>query len=263
MARRNDPPPSRRERRAQARFDRSPEPRRRQSRHVARPAWQSPVALVTGAAILIGLAVIAFARPSVPDDQVGLVGPPTSYAADLVDGELLGSPTAPVLIELYSDFQCPACKLFVTAQLQRLTTEFVVPGTVRIQAKDIAFLGRGQPDESLELTAGAACAAEQDRYWTFHDFIFWNQGRENLGDHDAAFIARVADAAGVDRTAWDACMAGPEVRTAIRAATNAALGAGIDSTPTLVVNSQRVVGVPNYDELAALIRSMAPGPSPS
>lgn len=263
MARRNDPPTSRRDRRAQARLDRPSEPSRRPSRHVARPAWQSPVALVTGAAILIGLAVIAFARPSVPDDQVGLIGPPTSYAADLVDGELLGSPDAPVLIELYSDFQCPACKLFVTGQLQRLTTEFVVPGIARIEAKDIAFLGTGQPDESLELAAGAACAAEQDRYWTFHDFIFWNQGRENRGDHDAAFLGRVADAAGLDRAAWDACLARADVRPAIESATTTSLGAGINSTPTLVVNGQKVVGVPNYDELAALIRSMAPAPSPS
>jgi protein-disulfide isomerase len=263
MARRNDPPQTRRERRAQARLDRPGEPRRRPSRHAPRPVWQSPVVLVTGAAILIGIAVIAFARPPEPGGQVGLFAPPTSYAADLVDAELLGSPSAPVLIELYSDFQCPACKLFVTGQLQRLTTEFVVPGTVRIEAKDIAFLGQGQPDESVELAAGAACAAEQDRYWTFHDFIFWNQGRENRGDHDAEFIARVADSAGLDRAAWDTCMARTDVRPAIESTTTAALGAGINSTPTLVVNGQPVVGVPNYDELAALIRSLAPAALPS
>lgn len=262
MARRNDTPRSRRERRAQARLERPAGPRQRSSRHVPRPAWQSPVVLVTAAAVVIGIAIIAFARPSEPPGGAGLIGPPTSYATDLVDGEVLGSATAPVVIQLYSDFQCPACKVFVTGQLQRLTSEFVVPGTVRVEARDIAFLGRGSPDESLELAAGAACAAEQDRYWQFHDLVFWNQGRENRGDHDGEFIARVADAAGVDRAAWDACLASSDVRPALEAATTAALAAGVDSTPTLVVNGQPVVGVPDYDRLAELIRKLAAPPSP-
>ncbi len=257
------PPPTRRERRAQARTDRVAEPRRRPSRHPARPAWQSPVVLVTGAAVLIGLIVVLFARPPERGGEAGLFAPATTYPAELVDGEILGSPLAPVVIQLYSDFQCPACKLFVTGQLERLTREFVVPGTLRIEARDIAFLGRGQPDESLELAVGAACAAEQDRYWSFHDFVFWNQGRENRGDHDAEYLARVADASGVERVAWDACLARTDVRQAIRSATSAAMAAGISSTPTLIVNGQAIVGVPDYDELATLIRSLAPVSSPA
>jgi protein-disulfide isomerase len=216
------------------------------------------------AAVLIGIAVIVVALPKSPSSEGELVTPPTSYPADLVDGLVVGSATAPVVIELYSDFQCPACQLFVTERLPRLLADFVKPGIVRIEAKDIAFLGRGTPDESLELAAGAACAAEQDRYWTFHDLVFWNQGRENKGDHDAEFIGRVADAAGVDRTAFDACLARDDVRQDIEGQTTAALGAGIQSTPTLVVNEQNMGGgVPEYEQLAAFIRQLAASPTPS
>jgi protein-disulfide isomerase len=168
-----------------------------------------------------------------------------------------------VVIQLYSDFQCPACKLFVTTQLHRLIDEFVTPGAARIEAMDIAFLGRGQPDESLELAAGAACATEQDRYWQYHDLVFWNQGRENHGDHSPAFIGRVADAAGIDRAEWDACVARNDVRGPITSRTQAAMGNGVSSTPTLIVNGQALVGVPSYEQLAGLIRSLAGGsPSP-
>lgn len=258
------PPTSRRERRAQARLDRPAEPRRRPSRRAtARPVWQSPVALVSAAAVLIGIAIIAFARPPAPVTGGDLVTPPTTYAANLVDGENLGPSTAPVVLEVYSDFQCPACKQFATLQLPRLVTEFVNPGTLRIEARDIDLLGTGSPNESLELAAGAGCAAAQGRYWQFHDYVFWNQGRENMGDHDAAFIAAVADAAGVNRTDWDACLAQQATRTAIAARTTAAFGAGIGSTPTLVVNGQRYVGVQNYDQFAALIRQLAASPAPS
>ena len=225
--------------------------------------WQSPVVMVTGAAVLIGLAVIAFARPPAADNGSELNVPATSYAADLTDGETLGSSSAPVVLKLYSDFQCPACKAFVTQLLPGLVNDFVKPGTLRIEAMDIDFLGRGSRNESQELAAGAACAAEQDRYWQFHDYIFWNQLRENQGDYSKAFIERIADASGVDRAAWDACFAGNDVRPPIAARTSAAVADGVSSTPTLVVNGQRVVGVPKYDDLANLIRQLAASPAPS
>jgi protein-disulfide isomerase len=254
---------TRRERRAQARLDRPAAPRNRSTRRGPRPAWQSPVVLVSATAVLIGIAVIIFARPAAPPTGADLVAPPTSYAAELVNGETVGAASAPVVMELYSDFQCPACKLFVTQQLPLLMSEFVRAGTLRIEARDIDILSGTAASESLELAAGAACAAPQGKYWEFHDYIFWNQGRENRGDHNAAFIASIADAVGVDRAAWDACLAKPETRTQITTRTQTALGAGISSTPTLVVNGQAITGVPNYAQIADLIRQLAANPAPS
>jgi protein-disulfide isomerase len=208
-------------------------------------------------AVLIAAVFIAFGGARAPSATAELVQPPTTYSADIVARDVLGSRTAPVVIELYADFQCPACRKLVTEQLPRLLVDFVRPGTLRIEARDIDILGRGDPNESLELAAGARCAAEQGRYWQFHDLVFWNQGRENRGDHDAAFIARIADGAGVDRTAWDACLARPDVRKAIQDQTTTAALAGVSSTPTLRINGQVSVGVPDYDRLAALIRQLA------
>jgi len=258
-------PQSRRDRRAAARQER-PAPQRHRRRTGGAPVWRSPIALVTVSAIVLGAALVFLALPK-PSGHAGeLISPPGEYPAGVTRGDVIGSATAPVVIQLYADFQCPACRLFVTDQLHRLIDEFVVPGKVRLEAKDVAFLGRGTPDESLELAAGAACATEQDRYWQFHDLVFWNQGRENQGDHDVAFIGRIAEAAGVDRAEWDACVARSDVRPAIASRTTAAATQGINRTPTLVVNGQAVVGVPSYDQLAGLIRSMAtasPAPNTS
>lgn len=220
------------------------------------------MALVTATAVVIGLVVVFLALPRDGGDGTELRIPTTSYPSELIDGDVVGAANAPVVIELYSDFQCPACQLFVTERMPRLLNDYVRGGTVRIEARDIAFLGTGNPDESLELAAGAACAAAQDRYWTFHDLVFWNQGRENRGDHNTAFIQRIADKAGVDRAAFDACFAGAEVRSPINATTAQAAAAGINSTPTLVVNGERIVGVPAYADLAALIDRLA-GQSPA
>ena len=253
-------PLSRRERRAIARREQAERPvrRARQRRSGPRPAWQSPMAIVTLLAVALGVILVALAwRPASPPAGAQLVTAPTTYPADLTDGTTLGSATAPVVIQLYADFQCPICRDFVTEQLPRLVTDYVKPGIVRIEAKDLDILGKGSPDESLELAAGAACAAQQDRYWAFHDLVFWNQRRENKGDHDAAFIASVAAESGVDVAAWNACNSAADGRQAIRSATRVALAAGIQATPTLVVNGQRFVGLPVYTQLAALIDQLA------
>src|SRR6185369_10589768 len=161
--------------------------------------------------VAVAIVVVLFVRPATTQSTTELTIPSTRYSADMVNGEVVGSSTAPVAMEVFSDFQCPACRILVTTELSRLLTDFVVPGVLRIESKDIDVLGKGQPDESLELAAGARCAADQGRYWQFHDLVFWNQGRENRGDHDAAFIARIADQAGLDRTSWEACLARPDI----------------------------------------------------
>ncbi len=221
------------------------------------------MALVTGAALVLAAGFIALALPRDTGSDEELHEPHVAYPADLIAGEAIGPADAPVVMELYSDFQCPACRLFVTEQLHRLVGEFVTPGTLRIEARDIAFLGRGGRDESLELAAGARCAAEQGRYWTFHDLVFWNQGRENRGDHSEAFVDRIAAAAMLDANAFDACLARNDVRVAITDRTREAMAAGIDATPTLVINGRSIAGVPQYEQLAALIRELAAGSSPS
>src|SRR4051794_2787614 len=66
-------------------------------------------------AVLIGLAVVAFAmltgsRPGpTPGAEVAVARLPGSVTGE---GMSLGHADAPVTIELYEDFQCPACRLW-------------------------------------------------------------------------------------------------------------------------------------------------------
>lgn len=224
------------------------------------------MALVSAAALILGVVLVVVAtRPSTPSSSE-LTIPPTSYAGITIDGSTMGSKDAPVVIELFADFQCPACKQLVTTELPSLVADFVKPGIVRIETQDIDILGSGTPDESLELAAGAFCAAQQNRYWQYHDLAFWNQGRENKGDHNAAFITRVADQAGLDMTAWNTCNARTDIRPPIKALTSTAAAAGIHQTPTLRINGKLVVGVPDYSQLSVYITQLAAGtasPAPS
>jgi len=263
MARSTAPVLSRRDRRAQARAERpADEPRRTRRRSKPGP-WRSPLILTSAGALLVGVVLVAMAGGFKLGGTSDIVPPDTSYVGLPIDGASVGSSSAPVVMTVYSDFQCPACRLFVTTELPSLLRDFVRPGLVRIESMDITILDRGG-SESLDLAAGAACAAEQDRYWLYHDLVFWNQGRENRGDHDAAFIRRMAGAAGAYLAAFDACYARTDVRPPIRARTAASATSGVTVTPTLVINGQTVVGVPDYAELSAYLRSLVtPSPSPA
>lgn len=273
MSRPPTQPLTRRERRAQARYDRPVPQRKKVVRRVPagqRPGWQSPVVLTTLGALVIGLAIVAVALgPKLFGGSATLAMPETSYAGLAVDGESVGSASAPVVMQVYSDFQCPACKAFVISELPQLLRDLVAPGLLRIESKDIDIIDshKAGSTESLDLAVGAHCAAEQDKYWEFHDIVFWNQGGENVGDHNTAFIDRVATAADLDLTAFHACQARSDIKQPILDATTAAGKAGINSTPTLVVGTQVIPGVPDYSQLKALILQLAaratPTPVPS
>ncbi|HEX5589286.1 MAG TPA: thioredoxin domain-containing protein [Candidatus Limnocylindrales bacterium] len=269
MTRESQPPLTRRERRQLEREerpirDRTVRDRTRSTsrRSPKRPAWQSPMVLVTGAALVVALAIIVLNQKPAPSADGDLTTPPIAYSAEIVDGDSMGSPDAPVVMEVYSDFQCPFCARFVREQFVDLKARFVDTGILRIVGRDIALVGGGEFDESLEMATGAVCAAAQDRYWQFHDVIFWNQGRENRGDHDAAFIAAAADKAGVERGTWDACIAGSTARGEVRSLTVTTLGRGITGTPTVVLNGGTpIAGLPDPAMLVAQIQALAASPS--
>jgi protein-disulfide isomerase len=261
VTREPQPPLTRRERRTLERRDRPIRDRARAStrRPPSRPAWQSPFVLVSAAALVVAVAIIVLNQKPAPTNTGGeLFTPPITYAAGIVDGDSLGLAGAPVVMEVWSDFQCPVCGRLVREQYPTLKTQFVETGVLRIQARDIAFLGGGERDESLELAAGAMCAARQNRYWSFHDFVLWNQGRENASDYSASFLTAVANRSGVNRTEWDACMASDDVRSEVKAATQQALGAGINATPTIALNGGTPSpGLPDANTLIAQIQALA------
>jgi len=49
-----------------------------------------------------------------------------------IDNNTFGNPKAPILIEVFSDFQCPGCKYFHDNDFPRLMTDYVVPGKVYV-----------------------------------------------------------------------------------------------------------------------------------
>jgi protein-disulfide isomerase len=236
----------------------------------ARASRPSPLALASIGALVAGVALVGVmmilsapwsrepagrvSRASAPP-LIQPVEPSAVVPAGLVDGQAVGRPDAPVVMEVYGDFQCPVCGRFAREYLPRLVDEFVRDGALRIVDRPIAFLGTGRPDESVDAAVGATCAARQDRYWSYHDLLFANQAGENRGAFAWDRLRQMATSAGLDLSVYDGCVAEAAVAEAVRAATGHASEIGVNSTPTFVINGQKVVGLVPYDQLAAMIRA--------
>jgi protein-disulfide isomerase len=220
------------------------------------PIWRSPIAIITGVAVVAGLAlIVALGQPRTPAPSA-LNVPPTSYVPGLVDGDILGRADAPATLEIWSDFQCLFCGQLARTYLPTLISEFVVDGRLRIVPRDVDFVGRGDPNESVEAAVAASCAAEQGKYWQYHDTLLWNQIGENQGAFSDARLRQMADQVGLDRGPWDQCRSDPARQAAVAATTSAALSAGITGTPTLVLNGVTTAGMPRtYEDLADSVRA--------
>lgn len=207
------------------------------------------------------LLVVQGAAPRTVD--VGSLQPPLSESpVGLADGRTLGEVDAPVTLEVWSDFQCPACGQLAEMVEPILIREYVTDGTLRVVLRDAAFQGRrsgASYDESVEAAAGARCAAEQDLYWPFHNWLFANQVGENEGAFRDERLRGIATAAGLDVVAWDACRATGEQQAAVRAETQQALAQGVNATPTMILNGQTIVGLKSAEELGELIEAAAQG----
>ena len=217
-------------------------------------------AFVGGFGVLAVVALMLLGGGQTKADSTALTTPTSPTPVALADARTLGKPDAPVTLEVWTDFQCPICGEYARTVEPALVSRYVTPGTLRIVHHDAAFQGQKSSaayDESVEAAAGARCAADQGGYWPFQDWAFANQAGENQGAFAAPRLTAIASAAGLDVTAWRACVATGQQQAASRTETNAALAAGVNATPTMSINGQVIVGLRSVEALSALINAAA------
>jgi protein-disulfide isomerase len=215
------------------------------------------VVLGTIAAVVLGLAavgIVAFSsRPPVIASAAQTTTPPA-----LAHGRDLGSPTAPVTLDVWSDFQCPYCLAFWTSSEPEIVTSFVATGQVRLVYHDFAFIGQ----ESLDAAVAARCADEQGKFWPYHDLLYANQGTENTGHFSADLLTNLASQAGLDVGAWQSCLDDPSIAAAVTQETAQGRASGVSGTPTLFVNGTKLADF-YFPTVSSAIEAALSGPSPT
>ena len=117
--------------------------------------------IVIGVALLSAFVLI---YPSIK--PIGEVVTVTPRAYLQVDGTTLGNPDAKVSVDVWEDFQCPACRNYSDNTEPLIIQNYVDTGKVRYTFHQYPFIDDFAATNESDQSANASmCAAEQNRFW--------------------------------------------------------------------------------------------------
>ena len=223
------------------------------------PFWKSPIFLMTVGALAVAAVIIGFV---VMSNNKGGGGSGATIVAPLAytptadaNANRIGPDSAPVKVDVWSDFQCPACDAFAKSTFIDLVKKYGATGNVQFTDHAIWFIGVGQNEDSLNAGAAAECAGEQNLYWPYHDYLFANQGAENGGWPNRTLLDGIAAKVGADATKFAACYDGGAQHTTVKDNTALAEKVPVKGTPTIQINGVAYESqyVPTADQLSVEI----------
>ena len=109
---------------------------------------------------------------------------------------------------------------------------------MRFEYHHFAFLGA----ESTWAAEASECANEQGQFWPYHDTLFANQRGENQGAFSRDALKNFAAAIGLDEAAFNECLDSGRYRDAVQRETTAARQRDVRTTPTFIINGEKVEG---------------------
>jgi protein-disulfide isomerase len=192
-------------------------------------SWLLPL-LLTLIAVIVG-AIVLF-------DSNGEIEGVTSEVI-----RAIGPESAPVTITEYADFGCISCRAWHQFGIREQVLEHY--------GEQVRFVWRDFPvttSQSPQAAEAGFCAHDQGQFWAYHKILFANApalGEQNL----KAYAAEI----GLDTQIFNACLESGEHRSAVELERTSALEQGFRSVPSFMVNDQRLIGPPSYDQLITII----------
>ena len=186
-------------------------------------------------ALGIGVVLMAMAAPPQTPGAVTDLDPHKAY----------GSKNAPLVIEVFSDFQCPACKTLYTTTNRPLMDNYVSAGKVYLIHRDFPLPMHAHSKVAAQY---ARAAAQMGKSEAVEQILFANQEKwEQSGDIDGTVATALSPA---EMTKVRALVKGGTLDAAIEK--DVALGRfyNVNQTPTSIIHSKGqtypVVGVQSY-----------------
>lgn len=158
---------------------------------------------------------------------------------------IASAPDAPIKMQIFSDFECPACKA-LSAIMPQLLLRY--GGKIDIQYFFYPLDNSCNPSMERPLHQSACRAAyfaacsPVENFGTLHDEIFHNQER----------IADYLDEQ-IKKNNLEACIKDPKTKEKVVAIINQATPFNVRSTPTFLLNGVKIEGVLPADQLFAIM----------
>ncbi|HSH02683.1 MAG TPA: thioredoxin domain-containing protein [Anaerolineae bacterium] len=153
-----------------------------------------------------------------------------------------GNPQAPVVIEEYSDYQCPYCSRFFEQTLPAIDTNYIAED-------DVFFIYKDFPLESIHPQArmaavAARCVGEYGgatAYWEMHDILFARmRDWSNAGVRD--MLVSYAGEIGVDEGVVGSCIDEGRYNQEVSQDLQAGSALGVRGTPAFFINGSLLSG---------------------
>jgi hypothetical protein len=146
--------------------------------------------------------------------------------------------------------------------LTQLREHYVNKGKVRFVYKHFAILG----PESTRAAEASECAAEQDKFWEYHDLVFADQlsSRSTLS---ADQLTSLAAEIGLDTTVFRRCLDSGRYSSQIRQESLSVQSMGVRGTPAFLLNGVFISGAQPFEVFQQVIEEQlgnarAPAPQP-
>ena len=167
-----------------------------------------------------------------------------------------GNPSAPVTIELFSDFQCPSCRALHMQILPSLMRDYVQSGKAYLVYKEFPLM---QHAHAKEAATYAVASARVGKYEQVADALFQNQ---SIWEASGKVFDTVATAlTPAEQKKVQALVKDPAVTDEVAQDMQDGLNSGINQTPTMLImrgtKKYPIAGVVNYSLLQSLLNDLA------
>jgi protein-disulfide isomerase len=172
---------------------------------------------------------------------------------DIDPTKAFGNKSAPVVIEVYSDFQCPACKQLFTTTTQRVNDNYVNTGKVYMVHRDYPL-----PMHAYSRVAAsyARAAAHIGKCEPVEVALFQNQEKWEASGDVKGIVASVLNPADMKKV--QSLVDGKTLEPLIERDKQLGMAVPVNQTPTSIIHAKNgqsypVIGFVSYDVLKTLL----------
>ena len=186
-------------------------------------------------------------------DMLDTAANPFAKEIGLIDNAghpALGTAGAPVVISIFTDFQCPYCRDQAKVIRENLLSTY--PKQVRLYLHDFP-LEQIHPWARTAAIAGRCVALQGDGpFWKFHDWAFDKQAGLSLENFRTELMGW-APLNGVEPLQLGRCLDNKETEPQVNAGIAAAQKLGINSTPTMFINGRKLAGSNTWEQIKRIV----------
>ena len=155
-------------------------------------------------------------------------------------------------IEIYEDFQCPACQRF-EGIIGEYVEDLIKTKKAKVAYHPLSFLG---PESQIAANA-AGCAADQGKFIEFHKLLYANQPSENSGAWNSAYLTTLSLGLGISSKDYDKCITTNKYKDWVVNVANEGAKRNINSTPTVFINGKEIDRTTGYNSLAGFMLAVS------